>query len=62
MTLDPVKTFGEGCSLDTTFCTRLKKWLLKMEQVFAMLKAIPFLSFKQTLNTDAALDGQVHRF
>ena len=33
-----------------------------MEQVFVMLKAIPFLSFKQMLNADAALDGQVRRF
>ena len=62
MTLDPVKTFGEGCSLDTKFCIILKKWLLKMEQVFVMLKAIPFLSFKQMLNADATLDGQVHRY
>ena len=33
-----------------------------MEQVFVMLKAIPFLSFKQMLNADATLDGHVHRF
>ena len=31
-TLDSVKEFGEGGSLDTKFCVKLKKKLLNMEQ------------------------------
>ena len=58
MTLDSVKTVGEGGSLDTRFGTRLEKKLLKMEQFFVSLKTISFLSFKQMFDGDTALDGK----
>ena len=40
MTLDSLKTFGEGSSLGTNFCARFEKKLLKMEQFFVLLKTI----------------------
>ena len=46
-TLDSVKTFGEGGGLDTKFCARLEKKLLKMEKLFVLLKTISFLSSKK---------------
>ena len=44
--------------LGTKFCARLEKKLLKMEQSFMSLKTISFLSFKQMLDADAALNDK----
>ena len=57
MTLDSVKTFGEGGSLDTTFCAWMEMKLLKMKQFFIIWKIISFLSYKQMFDADVALDG-----
>ena len=61
-TLDSVKAFGEGGSLDTKFCGRLEKKSLEMEQLFVLLKAMSFLSFKKMFDTHAALNGRLIDF
>ena len=40
-TLDSVKAFDKGGGLETMFCARFEKKLLKMEQFFVSLKGFP---------------------
>ena len=42
--LDSVESFCEGVSLDSKFCTKMEKKLLKMEQFFVSLKTISYLN------------------
>ena len=54
--LDSVESFCEGVSLDSKFCTKMEKKLLKMEQFFCIVKN--YFLFKQMFNVDAVLDGK----